>query len=147
MMLITAEQADLKKKYGDARRTQLDFQGSVELNEEDLVPTEDVVVTLTHGGYVKRVPATTYRPQRRGGKGILGAARVESDFVEHLAIASTHSDMLFFTNLGSVFRLRVHEIPDVNRQAKGLPAANLIDIDPKDKITARIRITDWAENP
>ncbi|TMD88491.1 MAG: DNA gyrase subunit A, partial [Chloroflexi bacterium] len=94
-----------------------------------------MVVTLTHRGYVKRVPATTYRPQRRGGKGILGAARVESDFVEHLAIASTHSDMLFFTNHGSVFRLRVHEIPDVNRQAKGLPAANLIDIDPKDKIT------------
>src|SRR5438270_196116 len=146
MLLIKDELADLKKKYGDARRTQLDFQGSVELNEEDLVPKEDVVVTLTHRGYVKRVPATTYRPQRRGGKGILGAARVESDFVEHLAIASTHSDMLFFTNHGSVFRLRVHEIPDVNRQAKGLPAANLIDIDPKDKITAVIGITDWAED-
>jgi len=146
MLLIKEELGDLKKKYGDARRTTLDFQGSVELNEEDLVPKEDVVVTLTHRGYVKRVPATTYRPQRRGGKGILGAARVESDFVEHLAIASTHSDMLFFTNHGSVFRLRVHEIPDVNRQAKGLPAANLIDIDPKDKITAVIGITDWAED-
>jgi DNA gyrase subunit A len=146
MLLIKEELADLKKKYGDARRTSLDFQGSVELNEEDLVPKEDVVVTLTHRGYVKRVPASTYRPQRRGGKGILGAARVESDFVEHLAIASTHSDMLFFTNHGSVFRLRVHEIPDVNRQAKGLPAANLIDIDPKDKITAVIGITDWAED-
>ncbi len=146
MLLIKDDLAELKKKYGDPRRTTLDFQGSVELNEEDLVPKEDVVVTLTHRGYVKRVPATTYRPQRRGGKGILGAARVESDFVEHLAIASTHSDMLFFTNHGSVFRLRVHEIPDVNRQAKGLPAANLIDIDPKDKITAVIGITDWAED-
>src|SRR3989442_674060 len=147
MLLIKDDLGDLKKKYGDARRTTLDFQGSVELNEEDLVPKEDVVVTLTHRGYVKRVPATTYRPQRRGGKGILGAARVESDFVEHLAIASTHSDMLFFTNHGSVFRLRVHEIPDVNRQAKGLPAANLIDIDPKDKITALIVITPLAEYP
>src|SRR5207244_3354279 len=117
MLLIKDELADLKKKYSDARRTQLDFQGSVKLNEDDLVPKEDVVVTLTHRGYVKRVPATTYRPQRRGGKGILGAPRVESDFVEHLAIASTHSDMLFFTNHGSVFRLRVHEIRDVNRQA------------------------------
>src|SRR5438093_589025 len=146
MLLIKDELGDLKKKYGDPRRTTLDFQGSVELNEEDLVPKEDVVVTLTHRGYVKRVPATTYRPQRRGGKGILGAARVESDFVEHLAIASTHSDMLFFTNHGSVFRLRVHEIPDVNRQAKGLPVANLIDIDPKDKITAVVGITDWAED-
>jgi len=146
MMLIKDDLAELKKKYGDARRTQLDFQGSVELNEEDLVPKEDVVVTLTHRGYVKRVPATTYRPQRRGGKGVLGAARVESDFVEHLAISSTHSDMLFFTNHGSVFRLRVHEIPDVNRQAKGLPVANLIDIDPKDKITAVVGITDWAED-
>ena len=146
MLLIKDDLTELKKKFGDPRRTTLDFQGSVELNEEDLVPKEDVVVTLTHRGYVKRVPATTYRPQRRGGKGILGAARVESDFVEHLAIASTHSDMLFFTNHGSVFRLRVHEIPDVNRQAKGLPAANLIDIDPKDKITAVIGITDWAED-
>src|SRR6266581_997677 len=96
MLLIKDELAELKKKYGDARRTTLDFQGSVELNEEDLVPKEDVVVTLTHRG--------------------------------------------------SVFRLRVHEIPDVNRQAKGLPAANLIDIDPKDKITAVIGITDWAED-
>ena len=146
LMLIKEDLAELKKKYGDPRRTQLDFQGSVELNEEDLVPKEDVVVTLTHRGYVKRVPATTYRPQRRGGKGVLGAARVESDFVEHLAISSTHSDMLFFTNHGSVFRLRVHEIPDVNRQAKGLPIANLIDIDPKDKITAVVGITDWAED-
>jgi DNA gyrase subunit A len=146
LMLIKEDLAELKKKYGDARRTQLDFQGSVELNEEDLVPKEDVVVTLTHRGYVKRVPATTYRPQRRGGKGVLGAARVEADFVEHLAISSTHSDMLFFTNHGSVFRLRVHEIPDVNRQAKGLPIANLIDIDPKDKITAVVGITDWAED-
>ena len=144
--LIKDDLNELKKKYGDARRTQLDFQGSVELNEEDLVPKEDVVVTLTHRGYVKRVPATTYRPQRRGGKGVLGAARVESDFVEHLVISSTHSDMLFFTNHGSVFRLRVHEIPDVSRQAKGLPIANLIDIDPKDKITAVIGITDWAED-
>ncbi|HVH65910.1 MAG TPA: DNA gyrase subunit A [Candidatus Acidoferrum sp.] len=146
MVLIKDELTELKKKYGDTRRTTLDFQGSVELNEEDLVPKEDVVVTLTHRGYVKRVPATAYRPQRRGGKGVLGAARVESDFVEHLAIASTHSDMLFFTNHGSVFRLRVHEIPDVHRAAKGLPAANLIDIDPKDKITAIIGITDWAED-
>ena len=144
--LVKDELADLKKKYGDARRTQIDLQGSVELNEEDLVRKEDVVVTLTHRGYAKRVPATTYRPQRRGGKGVLGAARVEADFVEHLVISSTHSDMLFFTSHGSVYRLRVHEIPDVSRQAKGLPIANLIDIDPKDKITAVVGITDWAED-
>jgi DNA gyrase subunit A len=144
--MVKEELADLKKKYGDARRTQIDLQGSVELNEEDLVRKEDVVVTLTHRGYAKRVPATTYRPQRRGGKGVLGAARVEADFVEHLVISSTHSDMLFFTSHGSVYRLRVHEIPDVSRQAKGLPIANLIDIDPKDKITAVVGITDWAED-
>ncbi|TMD04993.1 MAG: DNA gyrase subunit A [Chloroflexi bacterium] len=144
--LVKDELSDLKKKYGDARRTQIDLLGSVELNEEDLVRKEDVVVTLTHRGYAKRVPATTYRPQRRGGKGVLGAARVEADFVEHLVISSTHSDMLFFTSHGSVYRLRVHEIPDVSRQAKGLPIANLIDIDPKDKITAVVGITDWAED-
>ena len=146
LLLIKEDLAELKKKYGDARRTQIDLQGSVELSEEDLVRKEDVVVTLTHRDYAKRVPATTYRPQRRGGKGVLGAARVESDFVEHLVISSTHSDMLFFTNHGSVFRLRVHEIPDVSRQAKGLPIANLIDIEPKDKITAVVGITDWAED-
>src|SRR5947209_10043491 len=146
LLLIKEDLAELKKKYGDARRTQIDLQGSVELSEEDLVRKEDVVDTLTHRGYTKPVPATTYRPQRRGGKGVLGAARVEADFVEHLVISSTHSDMLFFTNHGSVFRLRVHEIPDVSRQAKGLPIANLIDIDPKDKITAVIGITDWAED-
>src|SRR5438045_6583471 len=145
MLLIKDDLTELKKKYGDPRRTSLDFQGSVELSEEDLVPKEDVVVTLTHRGYVKRVPATTYRPQRRGGKGVLGAARVESDFVEHLAISSTHSDMLFFTNHGSVFRLRVQEIPDVTRQAKGLPVANLIAIDPKDEFKAALGITDWPE--
>jgi len=144
--LVKDELAELKKKFGDARRTEIDLQGSVELNEEDLVPRADVVVTLTHRGYAKRVPASTYRPQRRGGKGVLGAARVEADFVEQLVISSTHSDMLFFTNHGSVFRLRVHEIPDVSRQAKGLPIANLIDIDPKDKITAVVDITDWAED-
>jgi DNA gyrase subunit A len=144
--MVKDELAELKKKFGDARRTQIDLQGSVELNEEDLVRKEDVVVTLTHRGYAKRVPATTYRPQRRGGKGVLGAARVEADFVEHLVISSTHSDMLFFTSHGSVYRLRVHEIPDVSRQAKGLPIANLIDIDPKDKITAVVGITDWAED-
>jgi DNA gyrase subunit A len=144
--MVKDELTELKKKFGDARRTQIDLQGSVELNEEDLVRKEDVVVTLTHRGYAKRVPATTYRPQRRGGKGVLGAARVEADFVEHLVISSTHSDMLFFTSHGSVYRLRVHEIPDVSRQAKGLPVANLIDIDPKDKITAVVGITDWAED-
>ena len=144
--MVKDELTELKKKFGDARRTQIDLQGSVELNEEDLVRKEDVVVTLTHRGYAKRVPATTYRPQRRGGKGVLGAARVEADFVEHLVISSTHSDMLFFTSHGSVYRLRVHEIPDVSRQAKGLPIANLIDIDPKDKITAVVGITDWAED-
>src|SRR5207237_8379614 len=128
MMLIKDDLGDLKKKYGDARRTTLDFQGSVELNEEDLVPKEDVVVTLTHRGYVKRVPATTYRPQRRGGKGILGAARVESDFVEHLAIASTHSDVLLLANHGSVFRLRGHDLPDGTRHAMGLPTDSPIDI-------------------
>src|SRR5260370_41182061 len=100
MMLITAEQADLKKKYGDARRTQLDFQGSVELNEEDLVPKEDVGVTLTHRAYVKRVPATTYPPQRRGGKGLLGASRGEASVVEHPPTASTASDTLFFPHHG-----------------------------------------------
>ncbi len=146
LYLIKEELFELKKKYGDERRTEVRSDGTGELNEEDLIPKEDVVVTLTHKGYSKRVPTTAYRPQRRGGKGVTGMGTREADYVEHLSITNTHSEMLFFTQRGRVFRLRVHEIPDVSRQAKGLPIINLIEVDPDEKITAALTLPAFTED-
>ncbi len=145
MALVRGELLALRKKYGDARRTEI-VHGEVELNEEDLIPREQVVVTLTHRGYIKRTAVTTYHQQRRGGRGVMGARRAnEEDYVEHLRIASTHSDMLFFTNRGRVYRLRTHEIPDVARQAKGLPVINLIEVEQKEKVTAMISVDTYSD--
>jgi len=146
LYLIKEELGELKKKYGDERRTEIRSDGTGELNEEDLIPKEDVVVTLTHKGYCKRVPTTAYRPQRRGGKGVTGMGTREADYVEHLCITTTHSEMLFFTQRGRVFRLRVHEIPDVSRQAKGLPIINLIEVDPDERITAALTLPAFTED-
>jgi DNA gyrase subunit A len=109
------------------------------MNEEDLIPQEQVFVTLTHRGYIKRMSLDIYRAQHRGGKGVVGARRsTDEDYIEHSTTANTHSDMLFFTNRGRVFRLRTHEIPDVKRQAKGIPIINLIEVDQGEKVTALI---------
>jgi DNA gyrase subunit A len=143
--LIKDELADLRKRFADPRRTEIRY-GDIELNEEDLIPREQVFVTLTHRGYVKRIPLDSYRAQHRGGRGVVGAKRsTEQDYVEHSTTASTHSDMLFFTNRGRVFRLRTHEIPDVKRQAKGIPVINLIEIDQGERITALISVEGFSD--
>ena len=143
--LIKDELADLRKRFADPRRTEI-RHGDIELNEEDLIPREQVFVTLTHRGYVKRIPLDSYRAQHRGGRGVVGAKRsTEQDYVEHSTTASTHSDMLFFTNRGRVFRLRTHEIPDVKRQAKGIPVINLIEIDQGERITALISVEGFSD--
>ncbi|MGD0370200.1 MAG: DNA gyrase subunit A [Candidatus Dormibacteria bacterium] len=143
--LIKDELADLRKRFADPRRTEIRY-GDIELNEEDLIPKEQVFVTLTHRGYVKRIPLDSYRAQHRGGRGVVGAKRsTEQDYVEHSTTASTHSDMLFFTNRGRVFRLRTHEIPDVKRQAKGIPVINLIEIDQGERITALISVEGFSD--
>jgi DNA gyrase subunit A len=143
--LIKDELADLRKRFADPRRTEI-RHGDIELNEEDLIPKEQVFVTLTHRGYVKRIPLDSYRAQHRGGRGVVGAKRsTEQDYVEHSTTASTHSDMLFFTNRGRVFRLRTHEIPDVKRQAKGIPVINLIEIDQGERITALISVEGFSD--
>ncbi len=145
MAVVREELTALRKKYGDARRTEISY-GDIELNEEDLIPREQVVVTLTHRGYIKRTPATDYRSQRRGGKGVMGAKRVgEEDYVEFLRVASTHSDMLFFTNKGRVFRLRTHEIPDVSRQAKGTAAINLLEMDQGERVTSMLAVDGYSD--
>ena len=143
--IVKDELAGLRKKFGDARRTEIRL-GDVELSEEDLIPREEVFVTLTNRGYVKRMPLSTYRAQHRGGRGVLGARRsTDEDYVAHSTIASTHSDMLFFTNRGRVFRLRTHEIPDVKRQAKGMPVINLIEVEQRERVTALIDMESFGD--
>jgi DNA gyrase subunit A len=145
-MLIKDDMDDLAKKYGDDRRTEITDQEASELSAEDLVPKEEVVVTLTHRGYVKRQPLRVFRAQKRGGVGLKGARPTagseapsgtrEEDYALHLLTTHTHASMLFFTQNGRVFQLRVHEIPERERQAKGVPVNNLIDIGPNERITA-----------
>ncbi|HYL51720.1 MAG TPA: DNA gyrase subunit A, partial [Acidimicrobiia bacterium] len=144
--LIKDEMDDLVKRYGDDRRTEITGQEATELSAEDLVPKEEVVVTLTHRGYVKRQPLRVFRAQKRGGVGLKGARPTaggeapsgtrEEDYAEHLLTTHTHASMLFFTQSGRVFQLRVHEVPERERQAKGMPINNLIDIASNERITA-----------
>jgi DNA gyrase subunit A len=143
--IVKDEVTGLRKRFADPRRTEIRMD-DVEMNEEDLIPREQVFVTLTHRGYIKRMPLDTYRMQRRGGKGVVGARRsTDEDYIEHSTTASTHSDMLFFTNRGRVYRLRTHEIPDVKRQAKGLPVVNLIDLEQGEKVTALIGMEQFSD--
>src|SRR5579884_904102 len=144
--LIAAEMREMAKKYGDDRRTEISDQDATELTAEDLIPREEVVVTLTHRGYIKRQPSRTFRAQQRGGVGRRGARPTagteapsgtrEEDYSEHLLSTHTHASMLFFTQSGRVFQLRVHEIPERDRAAKGQPVNNLIEIAPNERVTA-----------
>lgn len=135
-LLIKDDVLDLKKRYGDARRTQIVEQELNSFTEEDLIPHVPIVVTLSTRGYIKRLALDTYRPQRRGGKGIIGMVTREEDAVQRLLVADTHDSLLFFTERGRVFHLKAHEIPDASRQAKGIPLINLIDIDQSEMVTA-----------
>jgi len=145
-LLIKDEMDEVAKKYGDDRRTEITGQEAIDLSAEDLVPKEDVVVTLTHRGYVKRQPLRVFRAQKRGGVGLKGAKPTagsdapsgtrEEDYALHLLTTHTHASMLFFTQSGRVFQLRVHEVPERERQAKGMPINNLIDIGSNERITA-----------
>ncbi|MEE0552669.1 MAG: DNA gyrase subunit A, partial [Clostridia bacterium] len=123
MGVIKDELLEIKKKYGDKRRTKL-VNGDGELDEEALIDEEDVAITLTHMGYIKRVPENTYKAQRRGGKGILGLTTRDSDFVKDLIITSTHDDLLFFTDMGKVYKMKGYEVPEASRTAKGTPVIN-----------------------
>src|SRR5438045_7016937 len=138
--------SDLAKRYGDDRRTEISEQEATELSAEDLVPKEDVGVTLTHRGYVKRQPLRVFRGRNRGGVVVQGANATarsdapsrtrEEDYALHLLTTHTHASMLFFTQSGRVFQLRVHEVPERERQAKGMPINNLIDIGSNERITS-----------
>ncbi len=142
--IIREELAQLKEKYGDERRTEITRSADTELQVEDLIADEDVVVTISHQGYVKRLAITTYRKQRRGGVGV-GSGGVEEDFVEHLFIASTHDNLLLFTSKGKAFMIKVHEIPQASRIAKGKFIANFVSLAQGEKITSYIPVRKFEE--
>lgn len=142
--IIKEELLVIKAKYGDERRTSI-IADEGEIDLEDLIQEDDVAITLTHFGYIKRMPADTYKSQRRGGKGIIGLSTREEDFVENLFITSTHNFILFFTNKGKVYRLKAYEIPEAGRQAKGTAIVNLLQLDGDENITAVIPIEGYKE--
>ncbi len=146
MGVVKEELLDMKKRHGDARRTRIRQEEAAELSIEDLIDEEDVIITMTRDGYVKRVPVDTYRTQGRGGKGIVGLTAKEEDNVEHLFIANTHSYLLVFTDKGKVYRLRTHEVPASSRTARGANIINLINIEPGEQVTAVLNVKDFPEN-
>src|SRR5438067_3906003 len=138
--IIKEDLRELKEKYGDARRTDLGEAEAGEFKDEDLIPNEEVVVTLTEKGYIKRLPSSTYRAQRRGGRGKTGMATREDDAVRHLLVAHSHDSLLFFTNRGRVYQLKVYELPDTSRTAKGEHLINLIAIEQRERVTAIVSV-------
>ncbi|AGA59767.1 DNA gyrase, A subunit [Thermobacillus composti KWC4] len=139
LQIISDELEEIKQKYGDERRTEITSSEN-EILDEDLIPREDVIISITHSGYIKRLPVSTYRSQKRGGKGVIGMETKEDDFVEHLYVSNTHHYLLFFTDKGKVFRLKAYEIPELGRTARGTPIINLIQIEPGETINAVIPI-------
>lgn len=137
--LISEELAEISERFGDDRRTEVTI-GEDEILDEDLIPREDVIISITHSGYVKRLPVTTYRSQRRGGKGVMGMDTKSDDFVEHLFVSNTHHFLLFFTNKGKVYRLKAYEIPDLSRTARGTPIINLLQIEQGETVNAVIPV-------
>ena len=136
MQIVKSELVDLAKKRGDERRTEIRQEEAEDISIEDLIAEEDMVITMTRDGYIKRLPVATYRTQGRGGKGVIGLNPKEEDVVDHLFVASTHTYLLFFTNQGKVYRLRVHEVPLASRQARGSAVINLIQIESGEVVSA-----------
>jgi DNA gyrase subunit A len=145
MKLMKEELTDAAKKYGDERRTEITSDEG-EFTVEDLIAEEDMVVTISHSGYIKRTSVSNYKRQRRGGKGLNGQNLKDEDFIEHLFIASTHDYILFFTEDGRCFWLKVHEIPQLGRATKGKPVVNLINVSAETKISAMVPVREFPDN-
>lgn len=143
--IVKDELLEIRERYKDERRTMI-VRDESSIDVEDLIAEEDIVVTLTHQGYIKRLPVDTYRSQRRGGRGITAIQSKTEDFVEHLFVTSTHNYVLFFTNYGKVYRLKGHEIPEASRNARGTAVVNLIQLDPGERIQAVIPISDYSDD-
>lgn len=144
-MIIRDELLAIKEKFGDERRTEV-IRDYKDFSLEDIIAQEDVVVTITHGGFIKRFPVSGYRKQARGGKGVTGAAAKEDDFIEHMFIASTHNQILFFTDRGKCYTVKVHELPEGGRATRGRSIQNLIEKDKEENITAFISVKDFTDN-
>lgn len=143
--IIKNEMLEIKEKYADERRTHIDMTAIDYIEDESLIPVENVVITLTNKGYIKRLPADTYKTQNRGGMGVKGMATNEEDFVEHLINATSHDYILMFTNKGKVYRIKGYEIPEYSRQSKGLPIINLLSLDKDEKVTSLLKISNDNE--
>ncbi|MGP0576152.1 DNA gyrase subunit A [Paenibacillus sp. SEL1] len=143
--IISEELNELKERFADDRRTEITV-GEESILDEDLIPREDVIITVTHTGYIKRLPVTTYRSQKRGGRGVVGMDTKDEDFVEHLFITNSHHHLLFFTDKGKVYRIKAYEIPDLSRTARGTPIINLIQIEQGESINAVIPIEEFVED-
>ncbi|MCI9598336.1 MAG: DNA gyrase subunit A [Firmicutes bacterium] len=145
MSVIKDELLEIREKYKDERRTSI-VANTEEIDEEDLIQEKQVAVTLTHLGYLKRIPADTYKTQKRGGKGITGLTTRENDFVKNLIMTSTHDYLMFFTNTGKAHKIKAYEIPEATRTAKGTPAVNFLNLMQRERITAVIPIQDFSED-
>ena len=145
MQIIKDELLEIKNGYGDSRRTEI-IPETKEIAIEDLIVEEDMVITISHTGYIKRIPATTYRSQRRGGKGKTGMETKEEDFVEYLFVASTHNNLIFFTDSGKVYSMKVHLIPEAGRLAKGKAIVNLLQLTKDERVTAVLPVAEFSED-
>lgn len=143
--IISGELQEIKTKFNDERRSEITI-GEESILDEDLIPQEEVIVTVTHSGYVKRLPVTTYRSQKRGGRGVMGMDTKDKDFVEHLFVTNSHHFLMFFTNKGKVYRLKAYEIPDLSRTARGTPIINLIQIEQGETVNAVITVENFNPN-
>ena len=143
--VIKQEMLDIKAKYADKRRSEI-INGEFNIDDEDLIPQEDIIITLTVNGYIKRVSNDTYKTQKRGGKGMRGMSTNDDDVVDKIVMANTHEDVLFFTNYGKVYRIRGHQIPEYSRTSKGIPAINLLKMDNDEKVRSIISIDNKADD-
>ncbi|WP_395319755.1 DNA gyrase subunit A [Fructilactobacillus frigidiflavus] len=144
--IIYDELLDIQKRFGDARRTELMIGEITNIEDEDLIEDKNVTITLTHNGYIKRIPTDDFKTQNRGGRGIKGMGVNKDDFIEHLINGSTHDLLLFFTNAGKVYSMKVYEVPEYGRSAKGLPIVNLINLGEKEKIQTVLRVAGDGEH-
>lgn len=144
--IIYDELLEIQRKFGDPRRTELQVGDITDIEDEDLIEEEDIVVTLTHNGYIKRLPVDEFKSQNRGGRGVKGMGVHKDDFIEHLISSSTHDILLFFTNSGKVFSMKGYEVPEYGRSAQGIPIINLLGIDNHEKITAVINVSNTADD-
>ena len=142
LQLVRDELTEIKERFGDERRTEIQLGGLEDLEDEDLIPEEQIVITLSHNNYIKRLPVSTYRSQNRGGRGIQGMNTLDEDFVSQLVTMSTHDHVLFFTNKGRVYKLKGYEVPELSRQSKGIPIINAIELENDETISTMIAVKD-----